>query len=79
MMEHARYAKAGQPTTSSAILGPFYRQNIPVQPNGTSIIREAEPEAEFTHLFGKVLDSAGKPIKGALVDIWHDVCHFHLL
>ncbi|KAI5476759.1 catechol 1,2-dioxygenase [Pseudohyphozyma bogoriensis] len=72
MMEHAKYAKAGVETTSSAILGPFYRANVPVQPNGTSIIRQPEPEAEFSHVYGTVLNSAGKPIKGAIVDVWHD-------
>ncbi|KAK4705560.1 hypothetical protein P7C70_g640, partial [Phenoliferia sp. Uapishka_3] len=72
MMEHARYAKAGVNTTSSAILGPFYRAGVPPQPNGTSIVRKKEPGADFTHLFGTVTGSDGKPLKGAIVDVWHD-------
>ncbi|GAA5906175.1 hypothetical protein JCM6882_006067 [Rhodosporidiobolus microsporus] len=72
MMEHDRYAKSGVPATESAILGPFYRDGVPPQPNGTSIIRMKEPGAPFVHLHGTVFDSAGKPLKGALVDIWHD-------
>ncbi|KAM0786398.1 hypothetical protein ACM66B_001865 [Microbotryomycetes sp. NB124-2] len=72
MIEHARYAKQGQDTTASAILGPFYRQGVPPQPNGTSIIRQKEPNAPYTHLFGTVTGSDGKPLKGAIVDIWHD-------
>lgn len=52
MIEHAKYATAGVDTTSSAILGPFYRTGVPAQPNGSSIIRTPEPGADFTHLFG---------------------------
>jgi catechol 1,2-dioxygenase len=72
-MEHARYARAGVDTTSSAILGPFYRTGVPPQPNGTSIIRKLEPGAPYTHLYGTVTGSDGKPLKGAIVDVWHDV------
>lgn len=57
----------------SAILGPFYRHGVPVQPNGTTIVRQFEKDADYTRLFGQVFDSEGKPIKGATVDIWHDV------
>ena len=73
MLEHAKYAKAGVEVTSSAILGPFYREGVPVQPNGTSIIRQAEPGAAFTHIYGTVTGSDGKPLVGATVDLWHDV------
>ncbi|GAA6021661.1 hypothetical protein JCM10207_008105 [Rhodosporidiobolus poonsookiae] len=72
MMEHARYAKNGVAATESAILGPFYREGVPVQPNGTSIIRQKEPGAPYTHLYGTVHGSDGKPLPGAIVDVWHD-------
>ncbi|GAA5999607.1 uncharacterized protein JCM10292_004266 [Rhodotorula paludigena] len=72
MMEHARYAKKGKETTASAILGPFYRQGVPVSPNGSSLVRMKEPGAPFVHLHGVVTGSDGKPLKGALVDVWHD-------
>ncbi|GAA6050658.1 hypothetical protein JCM3770_000877 [Rhodotorula araucariae] len=72
MMEHARYAQAGKETTESAILGPFYRQNVPVSPNGSSLVRMREPGAPFVHLYGTVTGKDGKPLKGALVDVWHD-------
>ncbi|GAA5870803.1 hypothetical protein JCM8547_001712 [Rhodosporidiobolus lusitaniae] len=72
MMEHARFAKAGVETTESAILGPFYRDNVKPQANGTSIIRMKEPGAPFVHLYGTVTGSDGKPLAGAIVDIWHD-------
>lgn len=57
----------------SAILGPFYRHGVPIQPNGTTIVRQFEPNADYTRLFGRVFDAEGHPIKGATVDIWHDV------
>lgn len=41
-------------------------------PNGSSIVREKERGAAYTHLYGTVTGSDGKPLKGALVDIWHD-------
>ncbi|GAA5899389.1 hypothetical protein JCM5296_002282 [Sporobolomyces johnsonii] len=72
MMEHARYAAANVEATSSAILGPFYRKGVPVFPNGTSIVRMKEPGAPFVHLYGTVTGPDGKPLKGALVDVWHD-------
>jgi protocatechuate 3,4-dioxygenase beta subunit len=60
------------PATFSAILGPFYRYGVPVQPNGTSIIRQDEPGAPYTHLSGIIYGPDGKPVPNALVDIWHD-------
>ncbi|KAI5449282.1 Catechol dioxygenase N terminus [Naganishia albida] len=56
----------------SAILGPFYRHGVAVQPNGTTIVRQFEKDADYTRLFGTVYDAEGKPLKGAMVDIWHD-------
>ncbi|ORY74047.1 Intradiol ring-cleavage dioxygenase [Leucosporidium creatinivorum] len=72
MLEHARFAKAGVETTSSAILGPFYRTGVPAQPNDTSIVRKKEAGADYTYLHGVVTGSDGKPLKGAIVDVWHD-------
>jgi len=82
MLDHKRAAEAANAdpskvtdeasSTYSAILGPFYRAGVPVQPNGTSIIRQDEPNADYTYLSGVVRDAKGKPIKGATVDIWHD-------
>jgi catechol 1,2-dioxygenase len=57
----------------SAILGPFYRHGVAVQPNGTTIVRQFEKDADYTRLFGTVYDAEGKPLKGAMVDVWHDV------
>jgi catechol 1,2-dioxygenase len=65
--------------TFSAVLGPFYRAGVPVQPNGTTIIRQEEPGAPYTHLFGVIYDHQGKPLPNALVDIWHDAVRVDLV
>jgi catechol 1,2-dioxygenase len=74
MLEHDRFARIGQQATESAILGPFYQEGLQPQPIGTSIIRQKESGAPFVYLHGIVSGSDGKPLKGAIVDIWHDVC-----
>jgi catechol 1,2-dioxygenase len=62
-------------STSSAILGPFYRHNAPVLPNGSSIIappKRREYLPHTTHLSGRVLCAGtGQPIRNAVVDVWH--------
>lgn len=64
--------------TPSAVLGPFYRANAPILPNGSSIIF-ASPDSEWykqaepllTHVSGRVVSaSSGKPIPDAVVDVW---------
>lgn len=65
-------AKGEDNTSFSAILGPFYRAGVPIQPNGTTIVRQEEPDAPYTHLFGVIHGADGKPLAGAVVDVWHD-------
>ncbi|KAH6694067.1 dioxygenase [Plectosphaerella plurivora] len=63
--------------TSSAILGPFHRLNAPILDRGDSIISPSllktsdDYRDNLTHLTGRVLDAGGKPISGAVVDVWH--------
>jgi len=60
--------------TSSAILGPFYRHNAPILPNGSNIASPKTYESFFeqsTHFSGRILDSGGRPVVGAIVDVWH--------
>jgi catechol 1,2-dioxygenase len=60
----------GATETDQNMLGPFWRTHSPATPNGGSIVRSPTPgpalfvEASFR-------DTAGKPIAGAEVDIWH--------
>lgn len=56
--------------TSTAIIGPFYRENSPVYQNGESIIqKEVGGIKSFVH--GKVTDSEGNPLANAKIEVWH--------
>ncbi|KAK4238152.1 Intradiol ring-cleavage dioxygenase [Achaetomium macrosporum] len=65
--------------TPSAILGPFYRHNAPLLPNGSSIVKNLAPSlpwyeqavADSAFVTGRVLSNSGEPIQGAIVDVWH--------
>jgi protocatechuate 3,4-dioxygenase beta subunit len=59
----------GKPTSAN-LLGPFWRQGSPTMKNGESIVRSHTdgPPLFFT---GHVVDSSGKPVAGAEVDVWH--------
>lgn len=53
--------------------GPFYPDKLPLDTDNDLIIvndKLTPAVGEITHLTGKVLDAAGKPIKNALVEIW---------
>jgi catechol 1,2-dioxygenase len=54
--------------TESSVLGPFYRAGAPEFPNGAAIYQNTEGEPVTVR--GKVRSSTGKPIAGALVDVW---------
>jgi catechol 1,2-dioxygenase len=56
--------------TSANLLGPFWRQGAPLMDSGDSIVRSPTdgPPLFFT---GTVVDTAGKPVAGAEVDVWH--------
>jgi protocatechuate 3,4-dioxygenase beta subunit len=56
--------------TSANLLGPFWRQGSPVMGNGDSIVRSRTegPPLFFT---GTVADTAGNPVVGAEIDVWH--------
>jgi catechol 1,2-dioxygenase len=59
--------------TATAILGPFYRENAPMMPNGSSIIRSStkEYDPELAEYRGRVVDfKTGQPLAGAMIDVW---------
>lgn len=64
--------------TSSAILGPFFRENAPALPMGADIVKdhsitnENGKKGEVTFMHGIVTDVQGKPIEGAVIDVWHN-------
>lgn len=56
-------------STESAVLGPFYVENSPEMPMGASIAGE-DTGGEPVLMRGRVTDTEGNPIEGALLDIW---------
>ena len=58
-------------TTSTAVLGPFWRANAPVRKMGESIV-QGIPNGDYTYMHGMVTDHmTGEPIEGAELDVWH--------
>jgi catechol 1,2-dioxygenase len=57
--------------TESTVFGPFHRDGAPVLAHGANIARGVEAEkGEPVVVRGRVTDPNGKPIVGALLDIW---------
>ena len=54
--------------TKSSLLGPFYRQDTPMMKLGESIVTKSS--APRICVYGKVIDSTGKGISNALVQVW---------
>ena len=59
----------GQTETDANLLGPFWRMNSPKTRNGNSIVRSPTPGPAL-FVDATFRDVNGKPIPGALVDIW---------
>ena len=57
-----------QGATDSTVMGPFYVENAPMLGAGANIARDVDGEPLL--LSGKVLDTAGKPVANALLDVW---------
>jgi protocatechuate 3,4-dioxygenase beta subunit len=54
--------------SESTVLGPFYVANAPELPMGANIC--LDPKGEEMVISGRVLDTEGKPIAGAVLDVW---------
>jgi catechol 1,2-dioxygenase len=54
--------------TENTILGPFYVPEAPRYSNGANICLDGKGEAMVVR--GRVVDTGGNPIKGALLDVW---------
>ncbi len=52
----------------STVLGPYYWQGAPERPRGSDLAEGVRGEPTFYS--GRVLDVEGRPIAGALLDIW---------
>jgi catechol 1,2-dioxygenase len=73
-LKHTEQNNGIKPCTPSSVLGPFYRHSAPLLPGSASII-SAEKRAEYfpwsTYFSGRVLGTDGRPVAGAVLDIWH--------
>lgn len=73
-LEQARGAvalKANPPKltpTEATVLGPFYWEGAPELPLGSDIRGDQAGDPCYYH--GEVTDTAGKPIAGAIIDVW---------
>lgn len=56
--------------TPRAIEGPLYIAGAPLSTYETRV-DEGEPKGEILVMEGRVLDVNGKPVAGAIVDVWH--------
>lgn len=57
----------GGESTQSSLLGPFYRDGVKEVEFGADIARTEGEPAVF---HGRVLDGDGKPVPGALIEVW---------
>ncbi|ATY64944.1 catechol dioxygenase [Cordyceps militaris CM01] len=63
--------KAGKPSTSTAILGPFWRADAPVRENGTTITFDTPSDGQVTFMHGQITCAdTGRPLAKAKVDVW---------
>ena len=58
--------RAGDKPTPSEVLGPFYKKGAP----NTSILRQSGDPGIPLRVTGKVTNSRGQKVDGALIDIW---------
>jgi hydroxyquinol 1,2-dioxygenase len=56
-------------STESSVLGPFWREGAPFQPDGGDIADGVEGPGLAVEVC--VADESGRPIDGAEVDVWH--------
>ena len=55
--------------TESTVLGPFHREGAPEMPPGGNIAH-LDTEAVPAYVSGRVLDTSGRPIENAVLDVW---------
>jgi len=57
--------------TPRAIEGPLYVAGAPLAKYETRVDEGDTPHAEVLVMEGRVLDTEGRPVSGAIVDVWH--------
>ncbi|KAJ4483472.1 intradiol ring-cleavage dioxygenase [Lentinula aciculospora] len=59
--------------TEACVLGPFFTEDAHVLQNGDSIA--SEDKGDYMYVYGKVTNTSGKPIPGAIIDTWETDGH----
>lgn len=59
----------GKRETTANLMGPFWRMGAPLTANGGSIVRSPTP-GDPVFVKATVIDDAGAPVAGAVVDVW---------
>jgi catechol 1,2-dioxygenase len=70
LLNNGRLPNGEARPTQANNLGPFWRAGAPHCDDGASIVRSPTPGSPLTFQ-GTVRDTAGEPIAGAEVDVWH--------
>ena len=68
LVDFINYGKVGK-ATESTVLGPFFVEGAPELPHGANIAKAGTP-GEPCVVSCTVKDMKGKPIAGALIDVW---------
>ncbi|MEM8792579.1 MAG: intradiol ring-cleavage dioxygenase [Pseudomonadota bacterium] len=61
---------AQEDETESAVLGPFFREGVPVLPAGASIAQRGEEDGPPALVRGQVTGADGAPVADAMIDVW---------
>ncbi|MBT2971542.1 MAG: intradiol ring-cleavage dioxygenase [Candidatus Thiodiazotropha sp. (ex Ctena orbiculata)] len=59
--------------TPQQTAGPFYPTRIPLDSDNNLVDvegRERPAEGQVTHIFGRLLDTSGRPVRNAQIEIW---------
>jgi maleylacetate reductase len=70
LAEPAATGPGGAAATESTVLGPFYVPGSPERDYGASVAER--PSGEPAWVTGRVTDTEGQPVAGALIDVWQN-------
>lgn len=63
--------EAGEEATENTVLGPFYVAGSPLREYGDSILEDDDPGPRL-RVRGRVVDTSGAPLAGAMLDVWQN-------
>jgi catechol 1,2-dioxygenase len=69
MVVDTESAGVGDGALETSVLGPFYRAGAPWEPSGANISRGVG-DGEPARIHGRVRDTSGAPVGGAVLDVW---------